>query len=80
MARSGLARNFDVAGCSQVLELLMSKGSAVTYEELGTIKSQFEQTKLHIDLAQISGVVFLEKGLGLTDDLRGELRGLVLQN
>ncbi len=79
MTRAALARDFDVEGCVQVLQLAMSKISAVTYEELNTTKSEFEQTKLYSDLAQISGVVFLEKGVRLTDDLRGELRGLMLQ-
>jgi hypothetical protein len=79
MAREAFTHNFDVEGCSQVLQLAMSKINAVTYEELNTTKSEFEQTKLHNDLAQISGVVFLEKGVRLTDDLRGELHGLMLQ-
>ena len=78
MARTAFNRDFDVAGCSQVLQLAMSKISAVTYEELNTTKLEFEQTKLHHDLTQISGVVFLEKGIGLTDDLRAELRAVLL--
>ena len=80
MARAAFPADFDVAGCSHVLQLAISKISAVTYEELNTTKSEFEETKLHHDFAQISGVVFLEKGLALTDDLRGELRGIMLQS
>jgi hypothetical protein len=80
MAQAALDRDFDLNGCTHVLQLLMSNASAVTYEELSMTKSEFELTKLHNNLAQISGVVFLERGLGLTEDLRGELRSLMLQN
>jgi hypothetical protein len=79
LAHKARSPHFDTEGCSQILQQLASKERAVTYEELNTTKSEFEKTKLHDNLAQIRGIVFLEKGLGLTDDLREELSGLMFQ-
>jgi len=70
------SRNLDLAGCAQVLQLLAYRENAVTYDEFRIFQPDADWEKLQRSLARVSGLVFLEKGLGLTDDLRKELCNL----
>lgn len=65
-------QQLDADGCSQLLAFLASRPVAVSYEELREAgwENWFAQ------LRNIEGVVFLEKGLSLTAELRKELVGL----
>ena len=74
------SRNLKIAECAQVLQLLVSAGKAMTYEELNTAYADANWPILKTGLARIPGVVFLEKGFGLTDDLRKELCSLAPTN
>ena len=74
------SRNLKMEECAQVLQLLASEENAVTYEKLRTFQPNADWTMLKKSLARVPGVVFLEKGLGLTDDLRKELCGLASSN
>jgi hypothetical protein len=67
------ARVFNLELGAWVLQLLASRGTAVTFEEFADIWPDADLVKLKNDLARIPGVVFLEKGLSLTEDLRREL-------
>ncbi len=71
---SSRLRQLDEEGCSQLLAFLASRPMAVTYEELREAgwENWFGQ------LRSIEGVVFLEKGLNLTAELRKELVSLKL--
>ena len=59
----------DVGCCAELLQFLASRPGVVPYEELREAgwEARFAQ------LACIEGVVFLEKGLGLSGELRQEL-------
>jgi len=70
------SRHLKTVECAQVLQLLASHESAVTYEEFRTVQPEADWTMLKNCLARVPGVIFLEKGLSLTDDLRKELCGL----
>jgi hypothetical protein len=74
------SRNLETAECARVLQLLASRENAVTYEEFTTLQPNPHWVILKNRLARIPGVVFLEKGFGLTDDLRKELCGLESRN
>ena len=65
-------RRLDVQRCGQLLTFLASRPTAVAYEELHAAgwESWFAQLRC------IEGVVFLEKGLTLTAELRNELARL----
>lgn len=65
-------KRLDVERCSQLIGFLASRPSAVPYEELRAAgwEDWFDQ------LRSIEGVVFLEKGLNLTIELRKELASL----
>lgn len=66
-----LAR-LDTEGCRQLLAFLASQATAVPYEELRA--AGWED---HIgQLRNVEGIVFLEKGLNLTTELRQELASL----
>ena len=65
-------KQLDVEGCSQLLAFLASRPMAVPYEELR--EAGWEDWLAQ--LRNIEGVVFLEKGLSLTAELRKELVGL----
>lgn len=69
---SSRMKQLDVEGCSQLLTFLASRSNAVPYAELCEAgwEDWFSQ------LRSIEGVVFLEKGLSLTAELRRELAGL----
>lgn len=59
----------DVEGCGQLLNFLASRPTAVPYEELRAAgwEEWFGQ------LRSIDGVIFLEKGISLSSELRQEL-------
>lgn len=59
----------DVEGCGQLLSFLLSRPTAVPYEELRAAgwEDWFGQ------LRSIGGVIFLEKGISLSSELRQEL-------
>jgi hypothetical protein len=65
-------RKLDENGCGQLLSFLYSRGSAVPYDELKDAgwEQWFGQLK-HID-----GVLFLQKGLSLSQELRSELANI----
>jgi hypothetical protein len=67
------SRNLKIQECSRVLQLLSSAQRTMTYEELSTVCPGADWPMLKNSLSRIPGIVFLEKGLGLTDDLRKEL-------
>ncbi len=67
------SRNLEMAECARVLQFLASREKAVTYEEFKISLPNADWEMLKNSLARVSGVVFLEKGLGLTGDLRKEL-------
>jgi hypothetical protein len=67
------SRKLATAECARILQLLVSRENAVTYEEFRTVQPEADWATLKNSLARIPGVVFLEKGLSLTDDLRKEL-------
>jgi len=80
-ARSFVRRVFrllalDAAGCAHVLAYLLEKRAAVSNEELAETFAGWNLGKLISQLANIEGVVFLELGVSLTDELRTELRPL----
>ena len=62
-------RRMDEAGCAQLLVFLASKPGAVPYEDLRS--AGWEDWFPH--LRCIEGVLFLERGLSLSSDLRKEL-------
>jgi hypothetical protein len=65
-------RRLDAEGCSQLLAFLLSRPMAVPYEELH--EAGWEDW--FVQLRRSEGVVFLEKGLNLTAELRQELLSL----
>jgi len=69
---SSRLKQLDVDGCSQLLAFLASRPNAVPYEELREAgwEDLFAQSR------NIEGVVFLEKGLNLSAELRKELASL----
>jgi len=69
---SSRLKQLDVDACSQLLAFLASRPSAVPYAELREAgwEDWFGQLK------NIEGVVFLEKGLNLSAELRNELINL----
>jgi len=62
-------RRLDVGGCASLLSYLAAQFKAVPYEELRSAGWE----KWLDDLKLIEGVVFLEKGITLSEDLRSEL-------
>jgi len=73
------ARGFDVVRCSVILQLLSSKTEAVAYREFAVTLPDADWIKLTRDLGRFSGVLVMEKGLGLTEEFRVELAGLGLR-
>jgi hypothetical protein len=61
---------------AQVLELLSARSHAVTYEEIATAWPDADSQRIRMGLAWIPGIVFLNKGMSLTSDLRAELLAL----
>ncbi len=70
--KSGRMKHLDASGCSQLLAFLGSRPGAVPYEEL----REAGWDDWLVQLREIDGVVFLEKGLSLSAELRQELSGL----
>jgi len=70
------SRNLETAKCARILQILGSRDKAVTYEELEMLQPNADWPSLKNSLARVSGVIFLEKGLALTDELREQLCGL----
>ena len=68
-----LAR-LDAEGCAPLVAFLASRPAAVPYEEL----REAGWESWFVQLRCIEGVVFLEKGLGLSGELRQELNRLQL--
>lgn len=66
-------RRMDPAGCAWVLTFLAARGVAVPREDLIAAWPEGEWPKLWMQLRLIDGLVFLEKGISLTMDLRKEL-------
>lgn len=69
-ARSG---RMQLDGSAQALELLLTRPHAVPYEELSAVWPEADRQTMQMNLAWLPGVVFLEKGVSLTGDLRQEL-------
>ena len=63
----------ELNGCAQALESLLTHPHAVPYQELAIAWPDADRPKIRMGLAWIPGVVFLEKGVSLTSELRGEL-------
>ena len=64
----------DVALCASVLTLVLNAGKAVSRQELmERLPSAFTWPEVEQHLRQIKGVLFLEHGLTLTEDMRLEL-------
>ena len=70
-------RRMDPAGCAWVLTFLASRTGAVPRQELVAAWPEGEWPALWAQLRLIDGLVFLEKGISLTEDLRNELRPLL---
>lgn len=68
----------DATACAWTLAVLAGSDHAVTYEELAAAWPAADWRELRSELAQIQGVVVLAKGLSLTEELRLELRELVV--
>ncbi len=69
-------RRMDPAGCAWVLTFLAGRSGAVPREELIAAWPDGDWPKLWAQLRLIDGLVFLEKGISLTMDLRDELKPL----
>jgi hypothetical protein len=64
----------DVGGCASALAVLMASHGAVPPETLaGYLPSGHEWRNVELQLKLIEGVVFITRGLSLTDELRSEL-------
>jgi hypothetical protein len=66
-------RQFNAADCAWVLQSLVYKGSAVGDDEFCAGLEGRDWNQLKRVVAQLPGVVFLEKGLSLTEDFRREM-------
>ena len=69
-------RRMDTAGCAWVLTFLAGRTGAVPREELMAAWPDADWPRLWAQLRLIDGLVFLEKGISLTEDLRNELQPL----
>lgn len=69
-------RRMDTAGCAWVLTVLAGRTGAVPREELVAAWPDADWPRLWAQLRLIDGLVFLEKGISLTEDLRNELQPL----
>ena len=64
----------DVGGCASALAILMASPGAVPAEILaGYLPSGHEWRNVELQVKLIEGVVFVSRGLSLTDELRSEL-------
>jgi len=71
------SRAIKTAECARVLQILASSERAVTYDEFRTFQPEADWPEIQNGLARVPGMVFLENGLSLTDDLRKELCALL---
>ena len=69
-------RRMDPAGCAWVLTVLIGRTGSVPREELTAAWPDANWPRLWAQLRLIDGLVFLEKGISLTEDLRNELQPL----
>ncbi|HEU0008743.1 MAG TPA: hypothetical protein VFT34_02895 [Verrucomicrobiae bacterium] len=69
-------RRMDTAGCAWVLTALVARTGSVPREELMAAWPDADWPRLWTQLRLIDGLVFLEKGISLTEDLRNELQPL----
>lgn len=69
-------RNLDTTGCAWVLTALSGRTGSVPREELMAAWPDGDWPRLWEQLRLIDGLVFLEKGISLTEDLRNELKPL----
>ena len=70
-------RKMDTAGCAWVLTALLGRTGSVPREELMAAWPDADWPRLWTQLRLIEGLVFLEKGLSLTEELRNELQPLL---
>jgi hypothetical protein len=72
MRQANRLRRLDVDGCSQLIAFLASRPGAVPFDELREAgwEDWFDQLRC------VEGIVFLQKGLGLTAEFRKELASL----
>lgn len=70
--KSGRVKHLDANACSQLLSFLKSRQGAVAYAEL----REAGWDDWLVQLREIEGVIFLDKGLSLSAELRQELCGL----
>lgn len=81
LVREGFwVRNMDTVRCARILELLVASENAVTYEELERMQPDVDWASTGAGLAWIPRMIFLEKGLSITSDLREELGELTANN
>jgi len=69
-------RDMDTTGCAWVLTALSGRTGSVPREELMVAWPDADWPRLWAQLRLIDGLVFLEKGISLTEDLRNELQPL----
>lgn len=73
-------RRMDTAGCAWVLTALSGRSGSVPREELMAAWPEADWPRLWTQLRLIDGLVFLEKGVSLTQDLRNELQPLFISD
>lgn len=69
-------RRMDTTGCAWVLTALSGRTGSVPRDELIAAWPDADWPRLWAQLRLIDGLVFLEKGISLTEDLRNELQPL----
>ena len=69
-------RRMDTTGCAWVLTALSGRTGSVAREELMAAWPDADWPRLWTQLRLIDGLVFLEKGISITEDLRSELQPL----
>jgi len=74
---SGRLRAADTAQGSRILWTLLSEPRRVSYEELEAVYSAAELLPAFSALQHLTGVIFLEQGVTLTQELRQELAAAV---
>lgn len=73
-------RRMDTTGCAWVLTALSGRSGSVPREELMAAWPDADWPRLWTQLRLIDGLVFLEKGVSLTQDLRNELQPLFVSD
>ena len=74
MLTEALRQRIDAHACSTVIAKLADSPRAVAWEDLREVFGDANWDSLIAQLRGVPGVVFLQKGLGLSEDLRNELR------